>query len=122
MEKKKQMNMYDALMKLEELKANVLERIDRWIEVRDNGTNDSFWEDGSSLHLIRNHMIYYKSQIKEICDLFCISYPNEYELPLPPEVPYTWMSDLNTERAKKMKEIYHRDNLIHYEVEYDPFN
>lgn len=38
-----------------------------WRKQRAEGVNDPFWSDGFNLNLIRNHITYYKKQIRKIC-------------------------------------------------------
>ena len=116
----KPLNMFDALMKLEKLSKDIMDSIIHWIDIRDNGCHDPTWCDGTNMNLVHNHILYYKSQIKEICDQFYIQVPPEYNLPDPPLVDNDWMADLNCERAVRFsKEPF--QNPIHYEVEYDPY-
>jgi len=78
----------------------IIDSIERWKSHKENGCNDPGWPDGANMNLLRNHVISYKRQIKELC--------SEYELPLPPEVyipglPYVdnnYFAKPESERAK----------------------
>jgi len=68
------------------------EEYSRWDYLYNNGCSDPFWEDGCNLNLVRNHVNYCKSQIKEFCDKKKIELPEEYFKPLPVEVPNNYMA------------------------------
>lgn len=73
----------------QELKAlckNIRQEIDHWEDLNRNGCSDPFWSDGCNMNLTRNHIIYAKRQIAEICEDHGISIPDEMYLPTPPEV------------------------------------
>lgn len=38
-----------------------------WIKINENGCNDPFWADGVNMNLLRNHILYAKRKISEIC-------------------------------------------------------
>jgi hypothetical protein len=38
-----------------------------WKDVHAHGTTDPFYEDGTNLNLVRNHVIYYQEQLRELC-------------------------------------------------------
>lgn len=65
---------------------------DQWEHYHKYGGQDPFWPDGSNMQLIRNHIIYYKRQMKEICDNLSCELPECYERELPPEVPQGYMA------------------------------
>lgn len=48
------------------LNEQIEERIAHWKYVYENGSGDPFWADGVNLNLIRNHVIYYLRQLKEL--------------------------------------------------------
>ena len=55
-----------------------------------NGAGDPFWEDGSNMNLVRNHIIYYKRQCE--AELLPEEYPEEYFWGLPTEVDNKYMA------------------------------
>ena len=48
---------------------NPLEELEKayaqWQRLYENGGSDPFWPDGVNLNLVRNHIIYYKGQIRK---------------------------------------------------------
>lgn len=77
---------------LEEAIASHKRSYEQWYHYWKYGGSDPFWPDGSNMHLIRNHIIYYKRQIKELCEQIGCALPECYEEALPPEVDQTYMA------------------------------
>ena len=77
---------------LRELEKNLQERYKRWLHIRKEGCSDPYWADGANLYLVRNHCLYYRSQIAELCDTYGFSYPKSYFRPLQPELPMDFMA------------------------------
>ena len=77
---------------LRELEKNLQERYERWLHIRKEGCSDPYWADGTNLYLVRNHCIYYRRQIAELCDTYEFSYLKSYLRPLPPELPMDFMA------------------------------
>lgn len=73
---------------------NILRSIRQWESINSHGCNDPFWSDGCNMNLCRNHIIYAKVKIEELCKFEGIPYPEEYYLPTPPEVSNWYMADL----------------------------
>lgn len=72
----------------EEFKASVSEltrSYERHKSVITEGTTDPIWEDGSNANLVRNHIIYYKMKLEEICNKHGIELPDCY-FQLTPEI------------------------------------
>lgn len=81
----------------QELKAlcnNIRQEIDHWEHINQNGCNDPGYADGTNMNLTRNHIIYAKRQIVEICERHGIPIPEEMYLPTPPEVSNYYMAHL----------------------------
>lgn len=57
---------------------------DRWQQLYLYGGQDPGWADGVNLNLVRNHIIYYKSQIRET--MAPDAYPEIYYRATPPQV------------------------------------
>jgi hypothetical protein len=56
------------------------------------------------MNLVRNHIIYAKSVIAEVCSEIGLSPPVEYYIPTPPEVDNNYMASLKQkERVERMK-------------------
>jgi len=67
----------------EELKMS----FDKWNYLFVHGGSDPFWSDGCNLNLVRNHIIYYKKQLKEQNN-----FPKIYYKETPPEVNKNYMA------------------------------
>lgn len=76
--------------------------INRWRHIAVNGCSDPFWPDGGNMNLLRNHLIYYKRLIREVCA------ENDFDLPAEafyPDLPYVdenYFAKPNSERAKRI--------------------
>nr|DAE80103.1 MAG TPA: hypothetical protein [Caudoviricetes sp.] len=68
--------------------------IEHWKDINQNGCNDPFWSDGCNMNLIRNHIIYYQSKIREACTENQLPLPDECYLSIPPEVDNQYMANL----------------------------
>ena len=92
----------------EQLKDNckrLAAEIANWKYINQNGCNDPFWPDGSNMNLVRNHIIYYKHQIEQICKENGLQLPEEYYIPTPPEVDNGYMANLKQkERVKRIRQ------------------
>lgn len=60
-----------------------------WETIRDYGCNDPFWPDGTNMNLERNHIIYGKRKLKELCGDGEL--PEIYYRATPPEVDDDYM-------------------------------
>lgn len=90
--------------KLEQLAADIEREITHWKHLNKNGGNDPFWPDGTNMNLTRNHVIYDKRQIKELCDEHDLELPAAFYLPTPPEVNDAYMANLqNTRRVERLR-------------------
>lgn len=81
-----------------EYRASITERLECWKNINENGCSDPFWTDGTNMNLVRNHIIYYKVKIAELCEKNKLPLPEEYFLPLPPEADKSYMAMLNQKR------------------------
>lgn len=106
---------------LKELRKEIRREIEHWEDINQNGCNDPFWPDGCNMNLTRNHIIYAKRQIAELCEEYDIPIPEEMYLPTPPEVSNYYMASLkqkrrvqmigNPERLTTKKNRYDREQL-----------
>lgn len=81
----------------------IRDSIDRWKDHNENGCNDPLWSDGVNMNLLRNHVIYAKRQIRDICEESGLSLPEEYYLATPPEVSDYYMANLKQkERVQRV--------------------
>lgn len=82
----------------------IVERIGEWNYINKNGCNDPFWPDGCNMNLLRNHIIYAKRRITELCEENGIAIPEAFYLPTPPEVDNNYMANLKQkERVSRLK-------------------
>ena len=97
--------------KLIELIENIKDRSNRWQELYNNGGSDPFWSDGINLNLVRNHIIYYKRQIFELCEENIFLIPEEYDQPTPEKVSKAFMAkpDKIMNDAKQAYSLYQSD-------------
>ena len=81
----------------------------RWDRLYYMGGSDPFGTDGENLELVRNHIIYYKREIAELCEQNGFDIPDLPETP--PEVDRNYMAraDKIRENAKKALAIYKQD-------------
>ncbi len=77
---------------LERLTEDCLDSFTRWDYLYHNGGQDPFWADGTNLNLVRNHIIYYKREIQELCETEGIFKPDVFYRELPPEVDDNYMA------------------------------
>ncbi len=85
---------------------------ERWLLLYEYGGSDPFYPDGINLNLVRNHIIYYRSRLEELCQ--GQELPEIYYRPLPPAVDNGYMAraDEIRETAQKSLEKYLADR--HY--------
>lgn len=102
---------------LKYLRKEIRQEIDHWEDINQNGCNDPFWPDGCNMNLTRNHIIYAKCQITQICDEYCIPIPEEMYLPTPPEVNDYYMANLK--QRERVKRIDHPEKITMKRMKYD---
>ncbi len=83
---------------IDEYRAEIIKELERWKYINKNGCNDPFWGDGLNMNLVRNHIIYYKNEIAQICEENGLVLPEEFYMPLPPEVNNYYMAKLDREK------------------------
>lgn len=87
---------------LNSLRMQICQEIAHWEYINQNGCHDPFWPDGTNMNLTRNHIIYAKRQISEICERHGIPLPEEMYLPTPPEVSDYYMASLKNKRRVEL--------------------
>lgn len=91
---------------LKEHRDRIIEEREDWKYINEHGCNDPSWPDGSNMNLVRNHILYSREKIEEICKETCMPLPEEYFLPVPPEVPENYMATLKQkERVKRLRDF-----------------
>lgn len=89
---------------LQQYCAYLLEDLEQWGEIKMHGCNDPYWTDGQNLNLVKNHIIWRRFEIREICVAYGLPYPPEYFLGVPPEAPTGYMVSLDqTERIERLE-------------------
>lgn len=78
-------------MKRQGLVKKIRDEYKLWNEIAKHGCSDPFWEDGADMNLVRNHIIYLKSQIIGQAEEDMEQIPQEVYWALPPKVPDTFM-------------------------------
>lgn len=87
--------------------ANEIRRgIAHWCYMREYGCSDPSWPDGTNMNLTRNHVIYGKRRLEELCAEAGVDLPEEYYLPTPPEAPEWYMADITSDRAKQLMRMH----------------
>lgn len=120
------MALMDKEAKLVHLTQELTNSFNRWDCIFQNGSSEPFWEDGVGLNLVRNHIISYKRDIKELVDediaepsLFHISFPDIYYRETPDKVSYDYMAKAEEirQRAKEQLALYESDPNFQYCLE-----
>ena len=90
---------------VDKYKNDILSSIRRWKDIKENGCNDPFWADGTNMNLVRNHVIFAKRNLIEVCVENNLPVPEEYYLPTPPAVDDDYMANFKQkERVKRLRE------------------
>lgn len=88
---------------------------DHWDFIREHGCRDPFWPDGCNMNLIRNHIIYYYRELREVIkepvqlSLFDGGMDLRKERSVPPEVPENYMNpngDYFETRIKRIGQMH----------------
>ena len=102
-----------------ELSNGIVISILNWGHIMEKGCNDPYWPDGANMNLVRNHVIYYKYKMSELCNKNqSLELPECYYIATPPEVDNCYMADMKSERTNKLKAWYN-DDLKHTKIKYD---
>lgn len=96
---------------------NIREEVGHWEYINQYGCNDPFWADGTNINLTRNHIIYAKRQISEICEKNGIPIPEEMYIPIPPEVDDYYMA--SRRQKERIKRIGNAEKITTKKVRYD---
>lgn len=89
-EPKKTKKRKDKEPTMESLAASITETYERWNFYLNGGGSDPTWEDGGNMNLLRNHILYYRRQMEDICKDG--NFPEIYYRELPPEMPMKYMA------------------------------
>ncbi|AEG14512.1 hypothetical protein Desku_0913 [Desulfofundulus kuznetsovii DSM 6115] len=76
----------------DECVAALKERFERHAEILAKGTTDPFYPDGVNANLVRNHILYYRKRLEEICSQSFLALPEIYFRPVPEPVDESYMA------------------------------
>lgn len=108
-----------AAEEIKQLCAEITREIKHWEYINQNGCNDPFWADGCNMNLTRNHIIYGKRRIEEICEEHGIPIPEEMYLPTPPEVDNYYMAHLRDKKQVERVAFGCRERIVTKRNKYD---
>lgn len=93
--------------KLQKLCAEIADSVRRWNEIRERGCSDPSWPDGVNMNLVRNHIFYFRRQIRDLCAENALEMPEEAMWEPPPEVPdRLFLGDQESARCKRIASFY----------------
>ena len=75
---------------IKRIRKEIVQDLKHWQYLREYGCQDPFWADGVNMNLTRNHIIYYKMRLRELCPDGNL--PEEYYLPTPPVVDNNYLA------------------------------
>lgn len=82
----------------------LIESIRRYDELLLHGGQDPFYPDGVNLNLVRNHIIYYRRELLQLCKAWDLRLPEECFIPVPEQIDNGYMASLNqTDRVKRLQ-------------------
>lgn len=94
-----------AREKIDDYRKGIAESVSHWKSINENGCSDPAWADGCNMNLVRNHILYYKKKISQLCSTEGFRIPEEYYMPTPPEVDDNFMANLKQkDRVKRLRE------------------
>lgn len=92
--------------KLKKLTQELEDRFNRWEHLKKHGSQDPLWADGCNMNLVRNHIIYSKKDIEELCEREGLELPAVYFRETPPEVDSDYMARAGEIRKKAKKALH----------------
>lgn len=101
------MKQINVAEKIKEYETQIQADYARWQRYYNYGGDDPFWPDGVNLNLLRNHILYSKQKIMELCRENALP-EIEFSVPTPPEMEDSYMARAEQirENAKKSLMIY----------------
>lgn len=101
-----------AAREIRKLCRDIQKEVNHWQDIAVNGCSDPFWTDGCNMNLTRNHVIYDKRLIREICGQISMDLPEEYFIATPPEVSVVYMATM------KAADEYHERRIERLKNQY----
>lgn len=95
---------------IESIRKDIVRELEHWQYLRKYGCQDPFWPDGVNMNLTRNHIIYDKTRLLELCQDGNL--PEEYYLPTPPEVDNDYLARKNKYFKTRKKRIEEGEDAI----------
>lgn len=87
---------------VEKMAEEIKQTVVRWKSHKENGCSDPCWADGVNMNLLRNHLFYYKQQIREICMANDLPLPPEAYVPDLPYVDCNYFALPESDRARRI--------------------
>lgn len=110
--------------------AELQREYEHWEQLKEFGGSDPHYDDGVNMNLTRNHIIYYKNELKSLYGDDLSKYPDIYFRELPPEVEGFYMArsgEIRDKAAESLERylsdanfrylLYNRDMLSKKETE-----
>lgn len=91
---------------LERLKFEIKTCVEKWKYIRDNGCSDPFLSDGANMNLVRNHIAYYRGELRALCTEAGWDLPCEAFVADPPEVDKNYFARPDSERAIRIRNFH----------------
>lgn len=92
---------------IKEEAATLARALQRWERIRTHGCSDPLWPDGCNINLVRNHIIYGKRKLEELCEGEGL--PEVYYMPTPEKVDDDYMAingEFYDRRMKNMARLH----------------
>lgn len=80
------------MKELKKLIKELEDSFNRWGYLKEFGGSDPFWEDGCNMNLVRNHILYYKNEMKELCNDKGLELPEIYYRATPEKIDDKYMA------------------------------
>lgn len=100
--------------KLKQLIQNIEESFERWSYLITTGGSDPFYTDGCNANLVRNHIIYYKKEIIELCSENNLTTSEIITRPTPEGVSDSYMAKSDEIRTDAQKSLIVLKNNADY--------
>lgn len=97
-----------------QLTEEAIRSYDEWQFIYENGCSDPNWEDGVNLNLVRNHLIYYKRKISNLCKEHGFEKPQVLFRKLPSRVPTRYMAGAAGLKQKAADLLYEIESSQNY--------
>lgn len=86
------MQQVDIKSQIQKYAEQIVRELNSWEYYRLVGGQDPFYSDGENMNLIRQHIISYKNDIRDLCAKHNEPFPEEYYLATPSEVDKNYLA------------------------------